>query len=481
MLIKIHVLLKNCNLIRTVLVILLIASLDVAAQTSVNLADLSAFKDPGKSWRVAKAVTADITKPNVFAITPGSGLLVNVSDAKNHGKDLYTKAEYGDIDIEFDYLMAKGSNSGMYLQGMYEVQLEDTWSAKKFTFGNNGGIYERWNDDLPQGQKGYEGFAPRQNASRAPGLWQHMKISFQAPRFDASGKRMQPAKMLQIELNGVVIHENVELSGPTRGAMAKEEMKKGPVRIQGDHGTVAFRNINITEFESGRPEVKPSGRPVPYPIFVKASETPVFRSFMDLPDGQRVIHTVSVASGENVHYTYDMDTGMIIQVWRGGFLDATPMWHSRGDGSARPLGAVQRFGKPMPAIAKLASPQSPWQTDTTGTGFRPKGYSLDADDKPVFTYMTGGSVIKDASHALPGGEGITREITITNAKRNTYVRLAEGASIVEASKGMYVIDDNAYYLRLDDVGSAQPIVRDAGGKKELLIPVSGNLKYSILF
>ncbi len=465
------------------LVVLVLLSVQVMGQSAIDLADLSAFNNPGKSWRVAGAVVADLRKPNAFNIAPGKGILVNVSEEKKHGTDLYTKTEFGDVDVEFDYMMAKGANSGVYLQGMYEVQLEDTWGAKETAFGKNGGIYERWDDDRPQGNKGYEGFAPRQNASRATGLWQHIKISFQAPRFDGKGKKIQAARMILIELNGVIIHENVELSGPTRGAMGKDEKKTGPLRFQGDHGTVAFQNMKITPFDKGRTEVVPPvSRQVPvYPIFVNAYETPVFRSFMDLPDGQRVIHTVSVASNEKVHYTYDMDTGMIIQAWRGGFLDATPMWHSRGDGSSRPLGAVQRFGKPVLAIARLATAQSPWISDTTGTHFHPKGYSLDVNDNPVFNYQLGGMIVTDATHALHNGEGISREISIIDPAKNLYVRLAEGASILETDKGMFVIDNNAYYVRLDDAGGASPVIREANGKKELVIPINGKVKYSILF
>ena len=463
------------------MVIFLMRVQTTEAQTITHLNDLRAFKDPGKSWRIVGNVTADLNKLNILNISQGSGILVNLPDKKNHGIDLFTNAEYGDIDLELDYMMARGSNSGIYLQGRYELQLEDTWGLIRPTSGNNGGIYERWDDSRPEGDKGYGGYAPRQNASRAPGLWQHLKISFQAPRFDGGGKKILAAKMIRVELNGVLIHENVELAGPTRGGLDKENVT-GPLRIQGDHGAVAFRNIKVTNFDLPRPEENETTRSNRvYPILVEASANPVFRSFMDLPNGPRVVHAVSVGSEERVHYTYDMDTGMILQVWRGGFLDATPMWHSRGDGSSRPVGAVQRFGNPVLMVAKLSSPQSAWKTDTAGTGFRPKGYVLDNNDKPVFHYRTNGMMVTDAMKALINGEGISREITIQNPAQNLYVRLAEGATIVEIEKGMYLIDNNSYYLRMDDAGRAKPIVRDANGSKELIIPMGGKLKYSILF
>src|SRR5690606_35316420 len=148
-----------------------------------------------------------------------------------------------------------GSNSGIYLQGRYEIQLLDSWGVVNPTAGDNGGIYERWDDSKPEGQKGFQGYAPRQNVSRAPGLWQKLNISFQAPKFDENGNKTENARILRIELNGVVIHENVELFGPTRGGMENNEKAKGPLRIQGDHGAVAFKNIQITSYDKLRPDL----------------------------------------------------------------------------------------------------------------------------------------------------------------------------------------------------------------------------------
>lgn len=451
------------------------------AQRAVQLKDLSAFKSPGKSWKMAGGVTADLNKTNVLNLSGGSGVLVNSPVGKTHGEDLFTIEEYGDMDLELDFMMAKGSNSGIYLHGRYEIQLEDSWTVINPASGKNGGIYERWDEQRPDGRKGYEGHAPRVNASRAPGLWQHIKISFQAPRFDASGKKIQPAKILSVTLNGVLIHEDVELSGPTRGG-AGEEKASGPLRFQGDHGAVAFRNIVLTDYGSSRPDKPEDDQPYRvYPIFLKGSDYPVFRSFMDLPDGKRVIHAVSASSEEKVHYTYDMDTGSIIQVWRGDFLDATPMWHSRGDGSSRPVGAVQTFGSPLPAICRLSTPEDSWKADTTGTGFRPKGYVIDQKENPVFRYVSHGVSVSDATDALSTGEGITRHITLSGDVKNLYFRLAGGTSIDALGKDLYVVDDNAYYLRIDGAGGAEPLIRNVNGTKELIVPIARELKYTILF
>jgi hypothetical protein len=157
------------------------------------------------------------------------------------------------------------------------------------------------------------------------------------------------------------------------------------------------------------------------------------------------------------------------------------MWHERGDGSSRPLGTVLRFGKPAFSVGKLASPQAAWMPDTTNINYRPKGYVLDNQDRPEFRYLIYGSTISDATKVLENGEGISREIKTQNLSTDLYVRLAEAASIEEVSKGMYLVDNKSYYLRLDDAGGAKPIVRDANGRKELIIPITGTLRYSILF
>jgi hypothetical protein len=105
-----------------------------------------------------------------------------------------------------------------------------------------GGIYQRWNEKRGAGNEGYEGVPPRLNASRAPGLWQHLDIVFRAPRFDGR-RKIANARFVRVALNGAVVQENVEVTGPTRAAAFEDERATGPLMIQGDHGPVAVRNI----------------------------------------------------------------------------------------------------------------------------------------------------------------------------------------------------------------------------------------------
>ncbi|OMP77273.1 hypothetical protein BW716_20875 [[Flexibacter] sp. ATCC 35208] len=453
-----------------------------AQSGSLPLQDLSSFHDPGPSWSIVSDAAAALDKPHELSFSPGTGVLLNLPDKKHPGQDLFSNAEYGDIDLELDYMMAPGSNSGVYLEGRYEIQLLDSWSKTNPTAGDNGGIYERWEDSRPSGLQGYEGHAPRYNVSRAPGLWQHLKVSFQAPRFDANGKKISNARMLLITLNGAVIHEDVELLGATRGAMeGGAESATGPLRLQGDHGAVAFRNISIKKRDAANePQVANNRRDNVDPIYVDAPVNTVLRSFMDVPN-LRIVHAVNVGSPEQVHYTYDMDRGLLAQVWRGGFLDATPMWHDRGNGTSRPRGTVQTLGTPSFTLAKLANAQAAWLTDTTGTGYRPKGYVLDDKDRPTFKYLIYGTAVTDEVRVLSEGHGVHREITVANPVDGLYAKIVAGSKIEPVSKDLYIVDGKAYYLQLEDTGNEKPIIRDAAEGKEMIIPIHGKLSYAILF
>jgi len=216
------------------------------------------------------------------------------------------------------------------------------------------------------------------------------------------------------------------------------------------------------------------------PILVDAPVNTLLRSFMDIP-GMRVVHAVSVGSPEGLHYTYDMDHSTLVQIWRGGFLDATPMWHERGDGSSRPTGSRQLFGKPVLNVERLSSAGSPWKADTAGTSFRPKGYELDEKDRPVFHYFIYGFSVRDATQVLENGQGIIREIAVLNPSGDLFVRLGESRVIENIGNGLFLFDDKSYYLRLDETDGEKAFIRDVDDKKELLIPIKSKIKYTILY
>lgn len=212
-----------------------------AGETSLfNGKDLQDWQEPLGTWSVISAVALDPANAKAFTTTPGTGAFTNVGKTST----LVSKAEFGDAEIHVEFCVPKDSNSGVYVMGRYEVQILDSFGKSTIAVHDCGAIYERWDTARGKGKEGYEGNTPKVNASKAPGEWQSFDISFRAPRFDAAGKKTENAKFLQVRHNGVVIHENVEVTGPTRGGR-EPEVARGPILLQGDHGPVAFRNLRV--------------------------------------------------------------------------------------------------------------------------------------------------------------------------------------------------------------------------------------------
>jgi hypothetical protein len=155
------------------------------------------------------------------------------------------------------------------------------------------------------------------------------------------------------------------------------------------------------------------------------------------------------------------------------------MWIERGDGSSKVRGKATYFGKPALTLAKLSSDQATWVADTTGTGYKPKGYKLDGIGLPTFMYQIHGAQVSDASKVLPNGEGIQRIITTSGPTTGMYARLASAKQIVKVSDILYTIDDKAYQLRLDD--GVKPVIRVSAEGQELVVPFQSKLTYSIIF
>jgi hypothetical protein len=108
-------------------------------------------------------------------------------------------------------------------------------------------------------------------------------------------------------------------------------------------------------------------------------------------------------------------------------------------------------------------------------------YVIDENGIPSFLYKTYGIAVNDQLRVLEMGRGISRKITISDQVNDLYFRLADAESIIQTADGMYLIDNQSYYLRLDDATGSKPIIRDQNGRKELIIPIVNSLSYSILF
>ncbi len=148
-------------------------------------------------------------------------------------RDISTKKEFGDgyLHVEFCEPLKGGGNSGVGMQGRYEIQILNSYGRKP---------------EAHQCGAFYSQVPPRVIASKPAGQWQTFDIFFRAPRFDEKGKLVEKARATVYQ-NGTLIHENAEFKGPTgiQYGEFKGEAPKGPVVLQGDHDPVQFRNVWI--------------------------------------------------------------------------------------------------------------------------------------------------------------------------------------------------------------------------------------------
>lgn len=166
-------------------------------------------------WRLINPQQA-----NGFKVVDGA--LVN-DPVNEEGKrvnfgNLRTDAEFGDFNLKLEVNVPEHSNSGVYLRGMYEIQVVDSY-GKELDSHNMGGLYSR--------------VAPTKAAEKKGGEWQTMDITL-------------CDRHVTVILNGVKIIDNQPAYGPTGGAMQADVFKPGPIYLQGDHGKVSYRNMVLT-------------------------------------------------------------------------------------------------------------------------------------------------------------------------------------------------------------------------------------------
>ena len=145
------------------------------------------------------------------------GVLVNADS----GADLVTEQKFMDFKLHTDFRYPAGSNSGVYLRGRYEVQIEDGYGQEPDSHGI-GGVY---------------GFlTPSVNASKKADEWQTLDVTL-------------VGRVVTVVLNGERVIDRQTIPGITGGALDSNEGEPGPILLQGDHGRVDFRNLTLTPAE----------------------------------------------------------------------------------------------------------------------------------------------------------------------------------------------------------------------------------------
>ncbi len=214
--------------------------------------DPAPWKKVDKNWIVAKDVALDPEKKDTrLKATADAAGTIWVNGNEGRVGDLYTKEQYGDLEVHVEFLIAKKSNSGIKFHGVYEVQILDSFGKPddKLTGDDCGGIYPRA-ELKPNYHHIDKGIPPKANAAKPAGEWQTLDVTFLAPRFNEKGEKSEHAKIVKATLNGTVIHENLDLKTPTGHNWSKKESPTGPFMIQADHGPVAFRNVKIKPAKS---------------------------------------------------------------------------------------------------------------------------------------------------------------------------------------------------------------------------------------
>jgi hypothetical protein len=239
---------KHQQITRRVLALCLLGACAVAAnaveQGHVSLIgrDFSAWRSPTGDWTTAGDLSLSPDDDRKLVWKDGADAVVNGPQGKT--RHLVTRESFGDVHAHIEFLVSKGSNSGVYFMGRYEIQVFDSWQQQGAYPGIEcGGIYERW--DETRDPKGFDGHAPLTNESRPPGQWQSFDVVFRAPRFNAHGNKISNAAFIEVKHNGQRVHSYTGLGGPTRASLYKDEKPSGPIMLQGDHGPVAYRNCWI--------------------------------------------------------------------------------------------------------------------------------------------------------------------------------------------------------------------------------------------
>ncbi|NBR83898.1 MAG: DUF1080 domain-containing protein [Verrucomicrobia bacterium] len=149
-----------------------------------------------------------------------NGVLKNTVNKGEHGTDLVTEQKYWNFTVRYEFMVPDGSNSGFYLRGRHEIQILGDFKSGKPSKTGNGAIYNQT--------------APSEFASKPGGEWQTCEATIIGNK-------------ITVILNGKKIHDAVECNVATGSEIDKNVTEPGPLFLQGDHGTVWFRNMRIKE------------------------------------------------------------------------------------------------------------------------------------------------------------------------------------------------------------------------------------------
>ena len=186
---------------------------------------------------------SDLSKWNAKWSKKKSGWKINedgsVTVVFDGSGGIETKENFGSVQLHIEWKTSEDtshrnqnrSNSGVFLQNRYEIQILDSYKSPTYVNGQAGSVYKQ--------------HIPLVNASRKPGEWQSYDIIFDAPKFDSNGIKVKSGYFTVFH-NGILIHNHVEIYGTTENVGAPKNIAHGdgPISLQ-NHccSQVSFRNI----------------------------------------------------------------------------------------------------------------------------------------------------------------------------------------------------------------------------------------------
>ena len=197
----------------------LLAALTLTTAASVVAADEDGFVPLFNGKDLAGWKLRNPQGHNSWSVLPG-GVLKNTVGEGVHGTDLVTEKKFWNFTIRYEFMVPDGQNSGFYLRGRHEIQILGDYKGGKTSKGSNGALYAFKEPDV--------------FASKPGGEWQTAEATIIGNK-------------ITVILNGKKIHDNVECNKATGGEIDNKVKEPGPIFLQGDHGTISFRNLRIKE------------------------------------------------------------------------------------------------------------------------------------------------------------------------------------------------------------------------------------------
>ena len=192
---------------------------------------------------------------------------------------------------------------------------------------------------------------------------------------------------------------------------------------------------------------------------------------------------IAVGYPQGVNLAFDANQVRLSLLWQGAFMDGGRHWSGRGQGFQGPAGYAKLALPEGQPFAILNTPADVWPKTEKGraSGYRFGGYERDKQRRPAFLYEYAGLKIRD----FPKGGAeltpyLTREITIEGKAMDGKLHyLAAAGSKIEVRDGSYAVDGK-YAVSFSGLQEAKPVLRDSGGRKELLLPLKLTGKQSFV-